>query len=411
MPVVDLAVVGAGIAGCGLVAGLRHRGWQGSIALLESGRGPGGRAATRRPRHDPGLQVNHGAPLFNVQMATPLPLLQALADAGLIGPFSGPVCSLDQHGQIGPPIDDGFTTGALWQGVGGMDRIAAGLLELAGLQPGSTALRCGTLVRHLRPGNHGGAVAWTLLGASGTVLVQCRWLVLSGTLLAHARGQAVFGWDAVPLQQAAAALGEPQLQRVADGLAALDSAASSNLLLSLHPEQVPLWQQQPWRLLQLTPAAQKRWGLRRVSLQQPGPQPGPQPGQQPGQQPGTGRWAVVAESSPAFAQRHQHVYGSRSAAAQLLGVHPAPADEAAVINALQAALDGALGLPTAGAQGQLMRWGAAFPQAPGLPEVLQLCPQSRIGFCGDFVASGALGRVEGALRSADRLAQQLLTLL
>ena len=54
-----------------------------------------------------------------------------------------------------------------------------------------------------------------------------------------------------------------------------------------------------------------------------------------------------------------------------------------------------------------MRWGAAFPLAPGLPGDRQLCPVSRIGFCGDFVDGPGFGRVEGALRSAETLADLL----
>jgi predicted NAD/FAD-dependent oxidoreductase len=55
-----------------------------------------------------------------------------------------------------------------------------------------------------------------------------------------------------------------------------------------------------------------------------------------------------------------------------------------------------------------MRWGAAFPQPPGLDPDLVLCPASRIGFCGDYVAGPGFARVEGALRSAEALAEQLL---
>jgi hypothetical protein len=129
---------------------------------------------------------------------------------------------------------------------------------------------------------------------------------------------------------------------------------------------------------------------------------------------------VVAESSPAFAAAHRHVYGSRSSAAQLLGAAPDPAQETATIEALQHALEQVVGLSCTGADAdaQLMRWGAAFPLAAGtgagtagLPADLQLCPASRIGFCGDSITGPGFGRVEGALRSAEALAAQLLPLL
>jgi len=385
---VDLGIVGAGPAGCALAAALRLRGWPGAITLLEIGRGPGGRAATRRSRHDPALSLNHGAPLFNLRGGTPEPfLLEPLRQGGWIEPFEGPIRSLDGNGQLGPAIDDGFSDGSLWRGRGGMERLSGGLLELAQSAAGRTELRSGCLVRHLQPQPDG----WTLADADGEPLLHCRWLVLSGTLLAHPRCRQVFGWGDVPLHTAAAQRHDPQLLEACAALAAMGSQASSNLLLPLPPEPAAVWQRQPWRLLQCSAEAQGRWGLRRVSLQAQGP-----------------GWAVVAESSAAFAERHRGVYGSRSSASQLLGAAPDAAAEHAVIAQLSQALAEALQLPVPSEGGQLMRWGAAFPEPPGLEPSLQLCPASRIGFCGDGVAGPGFGRVEGALRSAEALADRLL---
>jgi predicted NAD/FAD-dependent oxidoreductase len=81
----------------------------------------------------------------------------------------------------------------------------------------------------------------------------------------------------------------------------------------------------------------------------------------------------------------------------------------ALSEALAAALAGWLRPDQlAGADRQLMRWGAAFPLHPGLPAPLQLCPASRVGFCGDYVEVEGFGRIEGALRSGESLAAALL---
>ena len=75
-----------------------------------------------------------------------------------------------------------------------------------------------------------------------------------------------------------------------------------------------------------------------------------------------------------------------------------------MIEALDRALQQALGLSTAASERQLMRWGAAFPQAPGLDPAFCFCRDSQVGFCGDAVAGVGFGRIEGALHSAERLA-------
>ena len=386
----DLAVIGAGTAGCALAAALRLRGWSGSIALLEIGRGPGGRTATRRSRSDPSFALNHGAPLFNIS-ASPEPRLQEpLRQGGWIAPFNGALCSLDGEGRLGAALPDPLSSGALWQGAPHMDGLCRGLLTLA-QQNGPTTLRSSTLVRALEPRSAGWG--WKLYGSEGQPLLECHWLVLSGTLLAHPRCQTVFGWPEVPLQQAARQLGEPQLLAAAAALSKIESQASSNLLLSLGEANAAAWRLQPWRLLQFTQDAQERWGIRRVSLQAMT----------------GGRWGLVAESSGAFAELNLQVYGSRSSAAQVLGAAPQLQAEAQVIEALDQALQDALNLSTAGGERQLMRWGAAFPQKPGLPPELSLCPDSHIGFCGDAIAGLGFGRVEGALRSAEALAARLQT--
>jgi len=385
-------VIGAGTAGCALAAALRLRGWSGSITLLEIGRGPGGRCATRRSRSDPSFALNHGAPLFNISASPEPKLLEPLRQSGWIAPFNGALASLDGEGRMGAAQPDPLSSGALWQGSPQMDGLCRGLLALA-QQHGPTTLQSGTLVRALEPRSDGRG--WQLYGSEGQSLLECSWLVLSGTLLAHPRCQTVFGWPDIPLQQAATQLREPQLCAVATALSQIESTASSNLLLNLSEAAAAAWRQQPWRLLQFTAAAQERWGIRRVSLQAMA----------------SGRWGVVVESSAAFADRHLQVYGSRSSAAQVLGAAPAPEAEAKVIEALDRNLQLALGLSTAGADRQLMRWGAAFPQPPGLLPELSLCPDSRIGFCGDAIAGLGFGRVEGALRSAEALAERLLPLL
>jgi len=121
----------------------------------------------------------------------------------------------------------------------------------------------------------------------------------------------------------------------------------------------------------------------------------------------------VAHSSAVFAAEHLSVYGSRSSIARQLGLMPRQEEERVVIEALSEALQDALadwlepGLVGRGER-QLMRWGAAFPRQPGLPEDLLLCRHSRVGFCGDYVAGVGFGRVEGALRSGEQLAAAML---
>lgn len=288
---------------------------------------------------------------------------------------------------------DALGMGMLLHGPGGMDQLCRGLLHLAGGE--HLSQHYGSFIRSLARAPQG---PWQLLDPEGRLLGEADWLVLSGTLLAHPRSQVIFGWDSVPLAQVAAGLGDLQLDHALLTLAGLRFEARSNLLLVLAGEAATAWRALPFRLVNFDAAAQQRWGLQRLSIQPLD----------------DGRCAVVAHSSDAFAADHLDVYGSRSAVARLLQLPADAGREQSVIASLADAMGQCMApwvppLVLEEAAPQLMRWGAAFPIAPGLPSELMLCSRSRLGFCGDYIAGVGFGRIEGALRSAEALAQGLMT--
>jgi predicted NAD/FAD-dependent oxidoreductase len=392
----SLGVIGAGVAGCALAARLRQLGWPGWIGLWEAGRGPGGRAASRRSRHDPDLVIDHGAPLFNLT-ETPAPaLLAPLRSGGWIEPWLGDCADLDGEGRLRRPSLDPLLVGGLWRGCGGMDRIAHGLLELAE-RHGPVERHWGHRVRRLERRSGGG---WRLFNADGEELAEVDWLVLSGSLLAHPRAVALLGWPEVPLQHVAASADDPQLRAAVAGIGAIGWQARSNLLLAIPAERAGPWRELPFRLLACDGDAQRRWNLRRLVVQPLA----------------DGRCTLVAHSSAGFAARHQPVFGSGSAIARELGGVPDQEAETALLAELGEALTSLLAVwirpeacasALASGRPRLMRWGAAFPQAPGLDPALRLCAASKLGFCGDYLAGAGFGRMEGALRSAEALAEAI----
>ncbi|MFW6730916.1 MAG: NAD(P)-binding protein [Synechococcus sp.] len=391
-----LAVIGAGVAGCALAARLRQLEWPGPVTLWEIGRGPGGRTASRRSRQDTDLRFDHGAPLLNLAVAEPPLLLAPLLACGALEPFDDPVALLQgETQQLLAGCHDPLVQGQLLIAPGGMDRFCTALLQLAGE---AVTPRYGQLVRHLQPLPGGG---WRLQDADGGLLQEVDWLVLSSTLPAHPRSRLVLGWDEAPLRRAATALGDARLNHSLERIAAIRVEPRSNLLVVCEPPAAAAWCALPFRLLEFDGAARQRFGLSRLRIQLLG----------------DGRCTLVSHSSTVFATEHLSVYGSRSAVALLQSLPPREVQEAEVIQRLAAMLCDALEpwlTPAMVAslrrsdQRQLMRWGAAFPLPPGLPSELTVCPDSHVAFCGDFVSGPGFGRVEGAWRSAERLAAQLL---
>jgi predicted NAD/FAD-dependent oxidoreductase len=388
---VTLAIIGAGVSACTLAAQLRRGGMATErLRLWEAGRGPGGRATTRRSRNDPTLAIDHGASLFNIS-STPWPeVLPLLLEQKSVAPWQEPIAILNGAGELRfSREEDRLLGGPCFHGCGGMENLSQGLLTLAGDVP----VQFDTLVRDIDRQQD----RWLLKGVDGEILMEAEGLVLTGTLLAHPRSRLTFGWPSPPLQVLAERLQDPGLNHALAAIAALRFEARSTLLLRLPASEAAPWESLPFRLLAFDASAQQRWGLWRLCCQ-------PLP---------RGEWAVVVHSSATFAAEHLSVYGARSAIARQLGIPPRAEEEQQVIQALAKSLDEVMAPwlphpPSAGGERQLMRWGAAFPLPQGLPPELGWNPALKLGFCGDFVAGPGFGGVEGAMRSAEALAGRLL---
>jgi hypothetical protein len=399
----SLSVIGAGLAGCALAARLRRLGWPGPIDLWEMGRGAGGRATSRRSRHDPILQLDHGAPLFNLTGLQPPALLGDLLAGGWIEPWRKPVACLDGDGRLREAALDPLLRGRLYCGSNGMEELCNGLLALADTD---TRLHPGQLVRQLERSGSGG---WRLLDGQGHCFAESDWLVITGNLLAHQRSVGLLGWQKPPLAALAEQLNDPRLQETVRLLAGIDFEARCNLLAVLQGEAAAPWRALPFRQLGFIPSAQERWGLRRLSIQ-------PQ---------ADGRCGVVVHSSAAFAATRLSLVGRGSLAEEMQAAQSEQRraqrreQENGLLTELATALEEALAawlqpgclMDTIGRDAEgasLMRWGAAFPIEPGLPEEFTACPELRLGFCGDLVQGVGFGRLEGSLRSAESLAERLL---
>jgi renalase len=81
---IDVAVIGAGLAGLVCAQGLRQRGY--SVVVVEKSRGLGGRLATRRL---PGAWADHGVRGLEVQGDLTRQLIQMLCDQVILGAWEG----------------------------------------------------------------------------------------------------------------------------------------------------------------------------------------------------------------------------------------------------------------------------------------------------------------------------------
>ena len=376
MAEVDLVVIGAGLAGCSLIARLRQLDWSGTIALVEAGRGPGGRMATRQRRDAPEWRLDHGAPGFHLAQHPSGDLdalLTPLRHQGVLQQDWGNVISLDGDGSVVANSGDSTPEGGWLRGQPCMANLCTAMINLSNIP---LERQYGTRVRWLDRTDG----AWCLMNEDRSWRLHGRRVVMSGTLLAHPRSLAMLGWSDVPLRQAVPQGVDPDLDLALETLGRSRAEVRWNLMLNLPVDGTAL-PRQIW----LTPQAQQRWNVERLVLQ-------PQ---------SHGRTGLVVhglddgdpitpDSQTALLQHHEQ---------RLIALLP---ELLVSLPKLRMACQNASSLG-------LMRWGASRPLDHPLPQQLQWCSATELGFCGDFVAGAGFGRAEGALNSAVALASRLVT--
>ncbi|MDR9490263.1 MAG: FAD-dependent oxidoreductase, partial [Spiribacter sp.] len=217
------AIIGSGIAGVSAARALALNNTDGpkTITLYEIGRGPGGRASTRKTRAIPELRINHGAPYADISTEPGQALLRRLGAA--TQPYHGERLIIDgRTGETQARVQaasERLITGA----DGEMANIAGAMLEDAhsGLLPGITTAYS-SMVRGITRAE-GGDAPWILSDKDGEALGRADWLVVAGSGIAHPRWSATFGGEP-PLVAAAAALNDPRLDQALTTIAQQSAA-------------------------------------------------------------------------------------------------------------------------------------------------------------------------------------------
>jgi renalase len=180
----DVLVIGAGLAGLTAAARLRQHAHR--VLVVDKGRAPGGRLATRRvldgdaarPEHA-SLAFDHGAQYFTVRDARFAAEVEAWHKARVVQVWHGTLASFDSEGR--EAVDDDETR---WVGVPGMSAIGRHLAR--GLD-----VRCGLRIDALVPDGGSGTARFLARAGSGETLGPFDAVVLA---LPAAQARALVGW-------------------------------------------------------------------------------------------------------------------------------------------------------------------------------------------------------------------------
>eukprot|EP00555_Chaetoceros_dichaeta_P010604 CAMPEP_0198258676 /NCGR_PEP_ID=MMETSP1447-20131203/8030_1 /TAXON_ID=420782 /ORGANISM="Chaetoceros dichaeta, Strain CCMP1751" /LENGTH=431 /DNA_ID=CAMNT_0043945845 /DNA_START=44 /DNA_END=1339 /DNA_ORIENTATION=- len=404
----DVAIIGGGIAGCAAARSLTlHDPAHAKVTVYEIGRGPGGRASTRRTRSIPGLGLNHGAPYADIcslegkELVRDLGLMEFRGMRGWVDSASGGFTSFEEE------EDTRFVTGADNE----MSNLASSLLASSTSNTPITT-RYSSMIRslsHIPSPTSPNGQRWQLHDKSGTTLGSADYLIIAGSGIAHPRWTDTFGGD--PPLVAAAAKNKGNDAILDNALASIARQKSDPILAVF---------------FYCTGDAATKWrelGFQIGKLRNTNNHDGPhevlskiiiQPHEE------DGGCAVVLHSTAEFARANTGVFGSTSSAARVGDASSDSSREDILIAQMLQALSAIPGYPTVdttmtadgASYGPLLhRWGNAFPVGDPLARDLTVCPISRVGFCGDYTETEArMGSVEAALLSGTSIGERIARL-
>ena len=200
MKIYDLLVIGGGISSCTLVSCLIEKGFKGNIAIIESGRGLGGRYSSRIRKEDKSWTLNHGAPNFNIINKSENKglddFISKLLHLDLIEKDDSLFFEIEENLKLNASINNIFYEGDIYRSKDSISTLSKKILDLNIKNNSKVDLFFQTTIKKLVFNNK----KWIISSTNGTVF-SSNYLVCSSNLLLHNRSKSILKTAEIPLRE------------------------------------------------------------------------------------------------------------------------------------------------------------------------------------------------------------------
>ena len=196
----DLVVIGGGISSSTFITNILKEGFKGKIAVVEAGRGLGGRCSTRYSYKDKKLALNHGCPNFNVRYSvknnTLNNLITELLDKNLIKSLENSFFELDDNFKFSNSNDNDFYLGDVYTSTSNMSKLVENIINLHNSK-NQIDFYFETLIVKLNFNSK----LWNIFSNKNKKIIG-KFLVCSSNLLLHKRSLEILNVSKIPLREA-----------------------------------------------------------------------------------------------------------------------------------------------------------------------------------------------------------------
>ena len=196
----DLLIIGGGISACVFASEFLKNNNTKKVALIEIGRGLGGRSSTRISKRFKGWKLNHGSPNFNISNSKNNLLLKSYIDEllenKLIKIDDSDRFFLNEDSNLESIKKSEFSYGVNYVSLDSMSQLSQKIIEFNNLK-GKIDFYFETLIVDLKFNNK----EWVLTSKNDAKF-KSEYLICSTNLLLHKRSLKILDIDDIPLRKA-----------------------------------------------------------------------------------------------------------------------------------------------------------------------------------------------------------------
>ena len=375
----DLLIIGGGISACVFASKYLQNNTTKKIALIEVGRGLGGRSSTRISKRFKGWRLNHGAPNLNICNSKNDFLLKSfidgLLDNKLIKIDDSEITYLDEEANLETIENSEFNCGINYHSLFSMSQLSENIIELNNLR-GNIDFYFETLIVDLEFDND----EWTLTSKNGDKF-KSNYLVCSTNLLSHKRSLKILKVDQIPLRKAIPKNKDKNIDLLLNFLDKQTFIPRLTFLIYTNENyKFKDLYSKKYRCFYLKKSLENEYKIERVIFQSLD----------------NNKLGIVLHSKNlGFINSYLNTKDENLFKQKIFSNFNRLFTNNASVNQL-----------TCNEEISIMRWRASQPSGCAVPLSLQFSRKYRIGFCGDWFEGEGFARIEGSILSALKLEEK-----
>jgi len=380
----DLVIIGGGISACVFASKYLKNNITKKIALVEIGRGLGGRSSTRISKRFKGWKLNHGAPNFNISNSKNNLLLKSYIDELLENKYikidNSDTCFLNEASNLEIIKNSEFSFGVNYLSLDSMSQLSKNIIESNNLK-GKIDFYFSTLIVDFKFNDK----EWVLTSTNGTKF-KSNYLICSSNLLLHKRSLKILNINQIPLRKAIPTNYDKKIDLLLNFLEEQSFIPRLTFLIYTNENySYKDFYSKKQRYFYLTKNLENKYKFERIIFQK---------------QDNNKLGIVVHTKNIEFINSYLDAKDEEFFKQKIIKNFNKLFEDNSVVNKLTFDVDISI-----------MKWRASQPSGIAVPLSLQFSRKYRIGFCGDWFEGDGFGRIEGSILSALILEKKIKDLI